>query len=402
MTRDFNKQQRDDARPPFRNTSSNRYGEERSPHPSRPRLNREMVDRAWENGAPRAHADYHPRTTNGQAPRNNWRNNQNAQSSSYNGTGNYRGNSNRPGQRNNFQQDANRPYNGNQGPRSRSYDANNRYNADDQRFGNRRGYNDEPYRSGGRPGYDNRAQGSREPFRPQGNSRPGFNNRAEPQGRGQGYGRNTYNGRGPERDNGYRTGGFNGQRSSYDDQRPPYRPNPREQSRPWVQREQREARSAQEYNEQYEGDYEHFGGQDTPRQERNQPRGPYQERPRTFNQAENPPPRHVTPLPDGRVLKGPRTVQRKDAQFWTEIAGDADALVEQVHVPDGEVEKSNQPVEPEQLLETGEQDVPVETDVPRKPARRSPSTARPKKAEGKKPRSTGPKPSQRGYKWPAP
>src|SRR5205823_9616036 len=72
MTRDFSKQRRDDERPSSRNSSSGRYGEERSPRPARPRLNREAVDRAWENGAPQNHADYRGgRNSNrhGQPPR---------------------------------------------------------------------------------------------------------------------------------------------------------------------------------------------------------------------------------------------------------------------------------------------------------------------------------------------
>ena len=77
MTRDFNKQRRDDMRPSSREQSSNRYGDERSPRPARPRLNRKSVDRAWESGAPSHHADYRTRSNNGnrgQAPRNDWRN----------------------------------------------------------------------------------------------------------------------------------------------------------------------------------------------------------------------------------------------------------------------------------------------------------------------------------------
>ena len=40
--------------------------------------------------------------------------------------------------------------------------------------------------------------------------------------------------------------------------------------------------------------------------------------------------RHVTPLPDGRVLKGPRPVQRKNAEFWTDIAQNTDELLDGV------------------------------------------------------------------------
>ena len=64
MTRNYDSQRRDDTRPSSRNQSSGGYGESRPPRPARPRLNRETVDRAWENGAPRNHADYHTRQTN--------------------------------------------------------------------------------------------------------------------------------------------------------------------------------------------------------------------------------------------------------------------------------------------------------------------------------------------------
>ncbi|HEY3993507.1 MAG TPA: hypothetical protein VGM01_11595, partial [Ktedonobacteraceae bacterium] len=48
-------------RPSSRNASSGRYNEEQSSRPARPRLSRDAVDRAWENGATRNHADYRPR-----------------------------------------------------------------------------------------------------------------------------------------------------------------------------------------------------------------------------------------------------------------------------------------------------------------------------------------------------
>ena len=38
----------------------------------------------------------------------------------------------------------------------------------------------------------------------------------------------------------------------------------------------------------------------------------------------------MTRLPDGRVLKGPRPAQRKNAQFWTGIANETEELVKQV------------------------------------------------------------------------
>src|SRR5260370_19079646 len=76
MTRDFNEHRRDDRHPSSRNQSSGRYGEERTPRPARPRLNRQTVDRAWESGARRDHADYRTRSNNEQPPRSNQRRNQ--------------------------------------------------------------------------------------------------------------------------------------------------------------------------------------------------------------------------------------------------------------------------------------------------------------------------------------
>lgn len=64
MTRNFDSQRRDNSHPSPRGQSSGRYGDSRPPRPGRPRLNRETVDRAWENGASRDHADYHPRQPN--------------------------------------------------------------------------------------------------------------------------------------------------------------------------------------------------------------------------------------------------------------------------------------------------------------------------------------------------
>jgi hypothetical protein len=43
--------------------------------------------------------------------------------------------------------------------------------------------------------------------------------------------------------------------------------------------------------------------------------------------------RRATPLPDGRVVKGPRPAQRKNARFWDDVNSDADQLLHQVHAP---------------------------------------------------------------------
>src|SRR5579885_1870636 len=68
MTRNFSNRRRDDMRPTSRTTSSGRYREEQSSRPARPRLSRDAVDRAWENGATRTYADYHPRQNSPTTP----------------------------------------------------------------------------------------------------------------------------------------------------------------------------------------------------------------------------------------------------------------------------------------------------------------------------------------------
>ncbi|HEY4388200.1 MAG TPA: hypothetical protein VGN34_27440, partial [Ktedonobacteraceae bacterium] len=185
MTRDFNKQPRDDARPPFRNKSSNKFGEERSSRPARPRLNRETVDRAWESGAQTQHHDYRPRTTNGQPPRNGQRNGRYSEYSPNN-----RANGDRPYDNRSHGNhiEGNRPPYGNRAEGGRPSYGNNRP------YGNRpegRPYEGRPY--GGRP-ENSRPYGSR----PEG-GRPSYgNNRYEGGNRSEGgrpsYGNNRYEG----------------------------------------------------------------------------------------------------------------------------------------------------------------------------------------------------------------
>src|SRR5436305_14430795 len=81
MATDYDNQPREDTRSCPRNQSPNRAGGERSSRTTRPRLNRETVDRAWESGAPAQHADYRTRSSNGQPTRNSWRNNQQSEPS---------------------------------------------------------------------------------------------------------------------------------------------------------------------------------------------------------------------------------------------------------------------------------------------------------------------------------
>jgi len=141
------------------------------------------------------------------------------------------------------------------------------------------------------------------------------------------------------------------------------------------------------------------------------------------------------------VVKGPRPVQRKNAQFWSEISNETEQLIDRVEAPalTAEEQSGSQPVE---LRQEGtlEQDSPAEEQAettkeitpkrpraraasatkekaPQKPRLRAASPTkeatpkkpraardgtRSKKATVKKPRSTDSKPSQRGFKWPTP
>ena len=126
----------------------------------------------------------------------------------------------------------------------------------------------------------------------------------------------------------------------------------------------------------------------------------------------------MTRLPDGRVLKGPRPAQRKNAQFWTGIANETEELVKQVETlvtsdaPLGPVvsELAATPeVKPaiEDAAQVSAADKKKETKAPRKVRSRAASAIARSKKEAKKekaakPRSSGPKPSQHGFKWPSP
>ncbi len=361
MTREFNKQWRDDSRPSFRNKSPGRYGDERSPRPARPRLSRETVDRAWESGAQHSHADYRPRS-NGQSPRNNWRDRQSPDSSSSrNGPGGNRsyGNRNRPYGYHQDRYQGDEGNRNNRSPRPRSFGSD-RYSVDDRRF--------------------------HEHDQSRGNRRGNFERDARPP---RDYGRDNRDRRGPrsyERND----------RSSRNDHRPDTQ-NPRYQSRPWARREEadqerREFTRRPSYEEQFEGDYERFDHYEAP----NRPPRPMN-RPFRGNRNQHDEPeqesqeRQVTRLPDGRVLKGPRPVQRRNAEFWSEIAEDTEDLVAHVQAPTTEDGSTEQATEPP---EDG-------SDAPRKAGKQAAGT-RGKKANAEKPRSSGPRPSQRGFKWPAP
>ena len=219
MTRQFNQQPRDDSRPPSRRTPS-RYAEQQSARPARPRLNRAMVDRGWENGSPRHHADYHPRMSSGQAPQSNWRKNQEAGDSSYNGPVGNRTNGNHQAQQR-IAPSSQAP----SAPRKQPFESKG-YNAENRRFSNQHQEN-EPY------GYNNQRQpqGRGSDYHSQRRSNEYSNHRSQPNREySNGYGNNDRLQRNPEWDKGKEHGSFNG-RSRYSDQEQG-QPHPRLQSRP--------------------------------------------------------------------------------------------------------------------------------------------------------------------------
>jgi hypothetical protein len=272
MTRDFNKQRRNDPNTyqyryqdsghysSFRSTPSNsepsnRHGNARPLRSPRPRLNRETVDRAWREGAPHSHSDYHPRgTTNSHPqPRRGYQRSENSTSFNQPGNSNHR----------HFDRDNTRRFE--QNPRN--------------------------------------AQAPHSPSFPAG-ERP--NSRRMPMN------------------------------SAYPETRQPRFE--RNHARKW------------QHNEQFEGDYERFteydevdehrsnGYRQSPRAHQDTYRSNgYRQSPRA-RQNEAPARRHgpVTPLPDGRVVKGPRPAQRKNARFWDDIHSDADQLLHQGHEPQGQ------------------------------------------------------------------
>ena len=453
MTRDYNKQPRDDMRSSSRDQSPNRAGEERTPRPPRPRLNRETVDRAWESGAPTQHADYRTRSSNGQPSRNNWRNNQpSAHSSAQNGNRPYRPSEPRGNQQGN-QRSFERTPNGNFGTRPRSY------NASRERYDNQRpGGNSRPGSPGGfqkngaypgsRDNQQRQSQDQRPPFRENERNR-GYQGRGSDESGQRDFKRDDRSPRSFER----KPGNFernsrpprnfkpqtrdneregHSARSFEQGERPqrnhaggnrPFYParqrdtqNPRWQSRPAA----RQDSSSQERpgvnvreGELFEGDYERF---DTQASQRNvRPERPAQGSKTGGRTRTEPEERHVTRLPDGRVLKGPRPAQRKNAQFWTGIASETEELIKQVESPStSETPGASETVvapDTQSATEKAAQGSAVyekkATKAPRKPRSKAASAIASSKKEAKKegvkkPRSSGPKPSQRGFKLSSP
>jgi hypothetical protein len=177
--------------------------------------------------------------------------------------------------------------------------------------------------------------------------------------------------------------------------------NPRWQSRPTAQSEhgapQRERPAGRPVKGQFEGDYEHFDASD--KQElTSQNTPPYE--------------KHVTRLADGRVLKGPRTVQRQQATFWSEVANETETLISKVEDAEKVEDTQEQPIAQPQELS---QPVTKPATARKQPGRKARTvktvkTARAGSASSQAGKETGEKkkvrgivmrPSQHGFKWPA-
>ena len=400
MTRDFNNQRREDPQSDSRGSSSRRFEEERPSRPARPRLNRDMVDRAWENGARQNHADYRTRSdSNSHPPRDNRRpdqhtNRYSAQTSS-NGRKPYgnRQDNYRPGERS---------PRSNNGPRPRTFESSMR-TFDDQKYNQyeRRGYSKQPYRDDNRPG------NSGNPQRP--NSRTQYQGRDQYRGpqrrefdrdtssprdfdrdqrQARGYDRDTRQPRSYDRD----------KRSSRNASGPDTR-NPRWQSRP-ERRQNNYSNRSHEYTrygaeqELFEGDYEHFDKSNSAQ--------PHTHQTKVDTIApQRPEERNATRLPDGRVLKGTPDEQHRDAEFWTEIAQESDELVKQVESSHTQEAATKHPADLPTAASTKRKPKPLAHTASESTRERKTTKARVRQSTPK-PRSTGPKPSQRGYKWPTP
>ena len=398
MTRDFNNQRREDPQSDSRGSSSRRYDEERPSRPARPRLNRDMVDRAWENGARQNHADYRTRSdSKTHSTRDNRRPNQHTNRYSAQ-TGS---NSRKPyGNRPDTYRTGERSPRSNNGPRT--FESSTR-TFDDHHYNQyeRRGYSKQPYQDDYRPGNSRNPQ--RPPSRTQYKGRDQYRGPQRREFDGEtssprNYDRDQRQARGYDRDT--------RQSRSYDRDKRPSRnmPAPNTQNSRWQGRPERrqhnysnksyENRRFEADQELFEGDYEHFDSSNTVRPQTHQPKV-------DTHASHRPEQRKITRLPDGRVLKGNSGEQHRKAEFWTGIAQESDELVNQVESSHTQDAPTKSPA-----------DLPTTTSSKRKPGSRTHSASDSKRERKTpkarvrqstpKPRSTGPKPSQRGYKWPKP
>ena len=449
MTKNFSNQRRDGMPPSSRNSSSGGYREDQSSRPARPRLSRDAVDRAWENGATRTYADYRPRQSSPNTPaqrqgrpapgyeRSRQPQNRRPYSASQESYG-----TPRQGGYQTRQQSDTRPHYSNQ-PGYRAPANQSGFNGErwtrpssqrqtgdrPERFEEQRAPRFQqdtppsPYRGSNRsPRFQQNTPGA---YR--GNERPARFQQDAPPYRGSNRsprfqpndGPNSYgNTEGapqfqrenrapqqarsfdrPERtreqfNRGPRTNQPAPRRDSY---------NPRWQSRPGPQRDYTSARNDHAEQErpgraQFEGDYERFNEYEhTNRDEQDQPSAPYT--------------RPVTRTPEGRVLKGSRPSQRKQARFWNGVEGESQTLLSNDPTVSGK-EESLTP-QPEAAETTKPASRAARPKRPGESRAHKVKTVKTARAEGAKPHTDkvarknarGPqkpvtRPSQRGYKWP--
>jgi hypothetical protein len=308
MTRAFNNQRREYPRKDSRGSSSRRFKEERPSRPARPRLNRDRVDRAWENGASRNHADYRTRSdSKSQSTRDNRRPNQQT----------------------------------------------NRYSAQGGNHGRK------PY-------------GKRQDDYHPGEHSPRINNGSRP-----------------------RT--FESNKRSSRSTSGPATHNPRQQSsrkreqNNYSNKPHRYSRFEAE-QELFEGDYEQFDSSNSAQ--------PYTHRNKVDTYASHrPAERSVTRLPNGRVLKGTPDEQHRKAEFWNEISQESDELLKQVESSHAQKAATKHPADPPTSSSSRRKTTPRTHEANRSRGERKTTNSK-MRQRSPKPRSTGPRPSQRGFKWP--
>lgn len=366
MTRDFSKHERDDERPNSRNSSSGSQGEERSPRPARPRLNRDTVDKAWENGARQNHSDYRARDTRGgQPPRGNWqRPQQSGQSSAYNGRNNS-GNSRAPY--------GNRPFDRRQGERTPD-----RY----------QGSRPRPFESGMRK-FDERQYNQRRDYqpRPEGNDSRYSNNR--PPSRSYDNRRDDRAPRSFQRDDRAPRSDDRQSRSFDRDDRPQRRSETHEPRPRGYYREQRLERASgrpDPHNSRWQSRPQRFtpktNDNTRPTRERERFEGDYEQ----FD-ARSASPNVVDsrPQPDSDVTRKPREDQRNDTEFMAEVNQKTDSLI-------GHIVPAN---------DGATDDIASEPKAKKARATRSrPASEKRSQKTDANPRTPHLKPSHHGFKWP--
>ena len=389
MTRDFSKHERDDERPYSRNSSSGRNGEERSPRPARPRLNRDTVDKAWENGARQNHPDYRARNTQGgQPPRDNWRRQQQSgQSSAYNGRNNTNGNNRAPyGNRPNDRRQDNRTPNRYQGSQPRPFESGMR-KFDERQYNERQNYQPRPSSGDSRPQSreDTRYSNNRPPSRNydsrHDDRQPRSFDRDNRQPRS--FDRDDRQPRSFDRDDrqprsfGHAEPHPRGYYREKRQERASGRPDP--QNSRWQSRPQRFTPKSNDSThptpprEQFEGDYEQFAGRTSPSEMGN---------------------RRESRQPDRHATHKPREAQAQsvDAEFMTEVQQETDTLIQHI-VPTQQASNG-----------AAEHEVSPKAKKARTGTRSASAKVRSKKTEAKQ-TATNPgtphlRPSHRGFKWP--